>query len=51
MVSVGFRIYDAHTNLLARGLASTNPPTRSPSTNLLARSPALRIWPPVVRHM
>ncbi|QCD99457.1 hypothetical protein DEO72_LG7g738 [Vigna unguiculata] len=34
IVSHGLRIYDAHTNLPARG------PT---STNLLARSPALRI--------
>jgi len=34
--------HDAHTNLPARGLASTN---------LLARSPTLRTYPPVVQHM
>jgi len=41
-VSHGLRIYDAHTNLLARGHASTN---------LLACSPTLRTCPPVVQHM
>jgi len=37
--SLGFRVYDAHTNLSARG------PT---FTNLPARSPALRTSPLVV---
>jgi len=41
-VSHGLRIVDAHTNLPARGPASTN---------LLARSPPLRTYPPVVQHM
>jgi len=41
-VSHGLRIYDAHTNLSARGHASTNLP---------ARSPTLRTCPPVVQHM
>ncbi|QCD83486.1 hypothetical protein DEO72_LG2g3830 [Vigna unguiculata] len=39
LVSLGLTIYDAHTNLLARGPASTN---------LHARSPALRTSPLVV---
>jgi len=34
-------IYDAHTNLPARGPAFTNLPTRNPT---------LRICPPVVQH-
>jgi len=34
-------VYDAHTNLSAHGPASTN---------LSARSPTLRTYPPVVQH-
>ena len=41
-VSHGLRIHDAHMNLPARGLASTN---------LLARTPTLRTYPPIVQHM
>jgi len=38
-VSHGLRIHDAHTNLPARGLASTNLPARSPTIDLPVRSP------------
>ena len=41
-VSHGLRIPDAHMNLPARGPASTNLPTRSPT---------LRTYPLVVQHM
>ena len=41
-VSPRLRIYDAHTNLSARGPASMNLP---------ARSRTLRTYPPVVQHM
>ena len=41
LVSLGLRIYNAHTNLPTRGPASTN---------LVALSPALWTCPPVVQH-
>ncbi|QCD96670.1 hypothetical protein DEO72_LG6g1377 [Vigna unguiculata] len=41
IVSHGLKIYDAHTNLPARGPAFTNLP---------ARSPVLRTYPYVVQH-
>jgi len=53
-VSHGLKIYDAHTNLPARGSASTNLPARSPTlrTYLLVVQP---IWstsyvPPHMQH-
>ena len=61
IIDHGLKIYDAPTNLPARGSALRNLPTRSPastnlpthspaSTNLPAHNPTLWTSPPVVQH-